>query len=194
MARLREFNEDEVLEKAVELFWRKGYNGTSAQDMVDFLGISRSSLYATFGDKRSLFIKALLHYHHTNLQAILSLIDSSVEVEYTLNRLLEMVVSDSVSGKVSKGCFMVNSAVELAVHDKEIMTIVQQNRKDVEANLERVIERGQREGLFSNKNSAKSLASFLFNTILGLRVAAKAGGIKRMYDEVIKISLSVLKA
>ena len=62
MARTKDFDEDEVLTKAMNLFWLNGYNGTSMQDLVDGLGISRSSLYDTFGDKRSLFLKTLENY------------------------------------------------------------------------------------------------------------------------------------
>ena len=62
MARTKDFDEDEVLDKAMYLFWNQGYNGTSMQDLVDGLGISRSSLYDTFGDKHSLFIKTLENY------------------------------------------------------------------------------------------------------------------------------------
>ena len=59
MARTKEFNEDQALDKAIEIFWHKGYNGTSAQDLVNHLGLSRSSLYDTFGDKQKLFVKSL---------------------------------------------------------------------------------------------------------------------------------------
>lgn len=77
MARVKEFDEDVVLDKAVALFWTKGYNGTSAQDLVDHLGISRSSLYGTYGDKHTLFLKALQRYREKNSAAFLKLVKAS---------------------------------------------------------------------------------------------------------------------
>jgi len=81
MARLKEFNEEDALDKAVAIFWNKGYNGTSAQDLVTHLGLSRSSLYDTFGDKHSLFIKALQRYQKKSYDDVSSLLQKSTNIK-----------------------------------------------------------------------------------------------------------------
>lgn len=192
MARIKEFNEEEVLDKAVALFWTKGYNGTSAQDIVETLGISRSSLYDTFGDKRNLFLKALQQYRTKMSGALIQMIAESNNAAQTIKQIFHNLVHESLDSKIPRGCFMVNSTVELAPHDEEIAALINGNTKDVEDALCAVIKKGQDSGQFSNKSNPRSLARFLFNNISGLRVAARSGTDKKQMDDVIRHLLTVL--
>lgn len=193
MARTKEFNESEILDKAMELFWTKGYNATSAQDLVDTLGISRSSLYDTFGDKHSLFVKVLSQYQCKNGEQMMAMMDNSTNVEQTVINIFKGIITDSLEDKDNKGCFMVNCAIELAPHDAKVNSIIKTNMANVEAAFIKGIERGQAEGVFTQKHSAQSLARFLINAISGLRVSAKSGADKKVLDEVIAVTLSALK-
>lgn len=193
MARTKVFDEEIVLNKAVNLFWEKGYNGTSAQDLVDELGISRSSLYDTYGDKFQLFKNSLLQYRKKFAGAMIEMIEKSVDYEKTLKDIFQYVVTESLQEKCSKGCFMVNSSIELAPHNSEIAQIVNDNMKDIEDALFRLIKKGQDIGQFSTSHSARSLARFIFNTISGLRVASKSGTDKKVFDDIVKVTLSALK-
>src|SRR3954469_15029739 len=116
MARSKDFDEQEVLNKAVNLFWLKGYNGTSMQDLVDTLGISRSSLYDTYGDKHTLFVKALESYQCANSGKFASIIGGKMPAKETIKQLLEFIVGELLKDKSQKGCFMVNAEVEVALH------------------------------------------------------------------------------
>lgn len=193
MARTKVFDEEMVLNKAVNLFWTKGYNGTSAQDLVDELGISRSSLYDTYGDKFELFKSALLQYRKKFGGAMIEMTETSTDYEKTIKDIFQFVVTQSLQERFSKGCFMVNSTVELAPHNSEIAEIVNDNMQDIENALFRLIKKGQDAGLFSKNNTARSLARFLFNTISGIRVASKSGADKKVYDDIVKVALSALK-
>ncbi len=193
MARTKEFDEEAVLNKAMNLFWHKGYNGTSAQDLVEGLGISRSSLYDTFGDKRNLFIKALNQYKKQMSGGLIEMIDQSTDMEQTIKKIFQLATTESLQDKLSKGCFMVNSSVELAPHDKEIAGMIGSNTVEVEDALYRAIKKGQANGQFNTQFSARTLARFLFNNISGIRVAAKSGADKKVYDDIVKVILSVLK-
>ncbi len=193
MARTKVFDEEIVLNKAVNLFWEKGYNGTSAQDLVDELGISRSSLYDTYGDKYQLFKNSLLQYRKKFAGAMIEMIEKSNDYEKTLKDIFQYVVTESLQEKCSKGCFMVNSSIELAPHNSEIAEIVNDNMKDIEEALFRLIKKGQDIGQFSTSHSARSLARFIFNTISGLRVASKSGTEKKIFDDIVKVTLSALK-
>lgn len=194
MSRTKEFDEADVLGKAVALFQSKGYNGTSAQDLVDTLCISRSSLYDTFGDKRTLFIKALKHYQLTASKSMIEMVNNSTNIEETIRIIFTTTIKEALEDKLSKGCFMVNTTIELAPHDKEIAEIVNQNMADVEQALCLAIKKGQNQGVFTKSKSALALARFLFNNISGLRVASKSGAEKKVYDDVVQVVLSALKA
>lgn len=193
MARTKVFDEEIVLNKAVNLFWQKGYNATSAQDLVDELGISRSSLYDTYGDKYQLFKNSLLQYRKKFSGAMIEMINKSDDFEKTLKDIFQYLVIESLQDRFSKGCFMVNSSVELAPHNLEIAKIVNDNMQDVEDALCILIEKGQEAGLFSKSHDARSLARFVFNAISGLRVASKSGADKKVFDDIVKVTLSALK-
>jgi len=187
MARAKEFNEDQVLDKAIEIFWHKGYNGTSAQDLVNHLGLSRSSLYDTFGDKQKLFARALKKYHDENYIKIKEILETATNIKETLSVIFKLAVVESLEDRITKGCFMVNSAVELAMHDTDIAKIVNDNRKIMEEVFYTAVKKGQELGQISSKQEARSLARFIFNNYSGIRVLARAGERdKQVYDDILK--------
>jgi len=193
MARTKEFNEDQALDKAIEIFWHKGYNGTSAQDLVTHLGLSRSSLYDTFGDKQKLFVESLKRYQKKSQDYTVHLFDSSENIKETLHDLLKQAVIESLEDRITKGCFMVNTSVELAMHDPEIAKIVQNNTKVMEEVFTNAVQKGQDLGQISKKNDARVLARFIFNNYSGIRVLARSGEKdKQVYDDIIKAVLSIL--
>ncbi len=194
MARKKEFDEDELLNKAVTLFWDKGYHATSAQDLVDGLGINRSSLYNTYTDKRTLFTKSLRQYQAKNTGAVLSMLKNVVNAQEAITQLLYAVIKESEEDELAKGCFMVNTAVELSSHDKEIGSLVAENAKSVEDAFARTIEKGQQDGQFTKAKSAKALAHFVFSTISGLRVSARSGVDKQTLEDIVEVALLALRA
>lgn len=192
MARTKVFDEEEVLMKAMHLFWEKGYNATSAQDLVDTLGISRSSMYDTFGDKFQLYKQALELYRKKYTNTLIRQINESADVEKTIRELFQTVISTSLGNQLSKGCFMVNCSIELLPHQQEINAIVTANMLDVEEALARLIKTGQDSGLLAKKHPARAYARFIFNTLSGMRVASRSGIEKKVLDDVVKITLSAL--
>ncbi|MFC0778408.1 TetR/AcrR family transcriptional regulator [Flavobacterium sp. HJSW_4] len=187
MARTKEFNEDQALDKAIEIFWHKGYNGTSAQDLVNHLGLSRSSLYDTFGDKQKLFVKSLKRYQQQNQDVLIELLENAPNIKTAFTEIFKQAVVESLQDRITKGCFMVNSAVELAMHDPEIAKIVHDNQKMVEDIFSKAIKKGQESGQISDKQEARSLARFIFNNYSGIRVLARAGERdKQVYDDILK--------
>jgi len=192
MARTKEFNEDQALDKAIEIFWHKGYNGTSAQDLVNHLGLSRSSLYDTFGDKQKLFVKSLKRYQKQNLDSLNELFENAENIKTALTDIFKQAVIESLQDRITKGCFMVNSAVELAMHDPEIAKIVHDNQKVVEDIFCNAVKKGQDLGQISDKQDARSLARFIFNNYSGIRVLARAGEKdKQVYDDILKSIFSL---
>lgn len=177
-----------MLDRAVNLFWRKGYNATSAQDLVDNLGISRSSLYDTYGDKHTLFVTALRQYRKDKIDPVLN----KTDIEAYIRFFFESVQMEALCDSGSKGCFLVNSVVELAPVDSEIATIANAIMHDTEEALFKVIETGQEKGVFTKKYSARSLARFVFNSLNGLRVTVKFDADKEMFEDIVAVCLSTL--
>jgi TetR/AcrR family transcriptional repressor of nem operon len=193
MARTKEFNEDQALDKAIEIFWHKGYNGTSAQDLVTHLGLSRSSLYDTFGDKQKLFAQSLQRYQKNAQNQIVDLLEQSDNIKETLSDIFKQAVIESLEDRITKGCFMVNSSVELAMHDEEIAKIVKNNSQIMEEVFTKAVQKGQDSGHISKANSARVLARSIFNTYSGIRVLARTGERdKQVYDDIIKAMFSIL--
>lgn len=192
MARTKDFDENEVLTKAIQLFWHKGYNGTSMQDLVDALGISRSSLYDTYTDKHTLFVKALESYQHTGAARIQQLIDQTESTKETVKKLLELGTTDLISDKQQKGCFMVNAEVEVAPHDQEVNNVVCKNDQQMEDAFYQVIRKGQNSGEIKNMRDARALARFIFNAVKGMRVTAKSTSDQSVFDDIIQLTVSAL--
>jgi TetR/AcrR family transcriptional repressor of nem operon len=189
MARTKDFDEKEVLCKATQLFWHKGYNGTSMQDLVDGLGISRSSLYDTYTDKHTLFIKALERYQQEGAAKVQEIIDQTASAKETIEKLLMLTTAELAGDEQQKGCFMVNAEVEVAPHDQQVNQMVCQNDQQMEDAFYRVIKKGQDTGELKNLQDARALARFISNTAKGMRVTAKSGPDKSVFVDIIKLTL-----
>lgn len=192
MARTKDFDENEVLTKAIQLFWHKGYNGTSMQDLVDGLGISRSSLYDTYTDKHTLFVKALESYQAAGTIKIQEIVSHSGGAKETVKKLLGFVANELLNDKQQKGCFMVNAEVEVAPHDAEVNNLVCRNDQQMEEAFFQVIQNGKYSGEIKNNQDAHALARFFFNAVKGMRVTAKSTTDKTVFDDIIKLTVSVL--
>lgn len=173
MARPSEFDRTEVLDKAMELFWSKGYFNTSAQDITEHMGLSRSSIYNTFTDKRTLFIEALKHYINKESKGLTHALSQLPPDTKSLEQILEMIVSNNFLPKKPKGCLVVNSAIEFANHDDEIKQIITENINQVVAAFETFIKAGQEQGNFNKSIPAQELAIMIFHQVTALRVTGK---------------------
>ena len=186
MARTKDFDEQEVLAKAVEIFWRKGYNGTSMQDLVDGLGISRSSLYDTYSDKHTLYLKALEKYRSNASSAMCGIVSNTLSAKDAIRKLLEYTTAD----EEQKGCFLVNSEVEVAPHDKAVSEMICNSDQQIEDAFYKAIKKGQDSGEIANKQDAKALARFTFNTVKGIRVTAKSTKDKSIFKDIIDMAIA----
>ncbi|TSD62284.1 TetR/AcrR family transcriptional regulator [Inquilinus sp. KBS0705] len=192
MARTKDFDENEVLSKAIQLFWHKGYNGTSMQELVDGLGISRSSLYDTYTDKHTLFMKALQSYQQAGTANIEAIIERGLPAKDTVAKLLDLATGDLICDQQQKGCFMVNAEVEVAPHDPEVAAVVCHNDQLMEEAFFRVIKEGQQSGDIQNKQDARALARFIFNSVKGMRVSAKSTNDTAIFKDIIRLTIAIL--
>lgn len=193
MARKKNFDENEILEKALHLFWRKGYNATSIQDLVDELGINRASIYDTWGDKHQLYVAALQRYRQNSSSWLLNQIRSEKPASEIIEAFLNHVIEDVMQDDDKKGCFVVNSTTELANLDEDIQTLVSENKRTIERVLTELVKEGQESGEFNTTRSPQAYARFIFNNINGLRVVCKTSASREELQEVVDITIRSLK-
>lgn len=172
MARPREFDEDRVLDAIMDTFWRNGYEGTSAQDLVDATGLGRGSLYAAYRDKKGLFEHALVRYR-TQAQANAEQVRRPGSPVRRIREFLQSIVDADLKAPEKRGCLATNTAIEMAGRDPRVAELVRQNFRILIDGIEDVIRRGQALGEIRNSTDAETLALFVFSTVQGLRVLAR---------------------
>lgn len=193
MARPKQYQEEKVLDAIMNVFWHQGFEATSAQDLVDATGLTRSSLYNAFVNKQGLFEQALIRYKRCTKEFVATLDNAAIKKEGIRTLLINMIDSD-LNSTAKRGCFITNTAIEQANGDKRVIQLVRQNLQILEEGLERNIQLAQTSGEISSKISAKTLASFLLNTIQGLRVLTKTTPQKnrKEFINIIDTTMSTL--
>ncbi|MGQ3480127.1 TetR/AcrR family transcriptional regulator [Paenibacillus sp. TY11] len=190
MVRSKEFEESVVLEKAMRLFWKQGYEKTSMADLVEHMGIHRRSLYDTFGDKYTLFLKSVDLYN----QKISTTLAAGVKRSKTATEALQCIVGFLIHGEENpgSGCLIVNSTVELAALDDDINTRSLEMFANTEKLFEDIILWGQQRGEFTTEYSAEALAEYLHNVGVGLRVIAKTSISKEKLLRITNLSMQLI--
>jgi TetR/AcrR family transcriptional regulator, transcriptional repressor for nem operon len=191
MARTKEFDENEVLEKAVELFRRRGFQSTSFGEMTAELGVNRQSLYDTFGDKQSFFIAALKRYGARAIDQMRRILSTSEPVRSQLRQIFDGT-RNYVCSEGHYGCLMVNSMIEQAVGDAATRALVTAHAREVEGLLAQRLSAAQRAGELDRKKDPVALARFLYHTLLGMGVAARALGDRDALKQSGEIALRAL--
>ncbi len=174
MARHKEFDRDEALLKAMEVFWSHGYGAASIQDLVEHMGINRQSLYDTFGDKHALYLQALDLYRQIETRKLFELLEKRGSVRKALRQLFAELVEGSLGDGQRRGCFMGNAMSELAGRCKATAARTCSNMDAMESAFYRALLRGQKEGELKRVRDHRAVARFLYCNLQGLVLMAKA--------------------
>ncbi|WP_248961490.1 TetR/AcrR family transcriptional regulator [Sphaerisporangium perillae] len=189
MGRPKQFDPDAAVEKAVEIFWCKGYGGTTPQDLVDGLGVGKGSLYNTFTSKQALFEKALRRYGDRRVAGLVEVLEGSGPVRERLRAALERLVDTGLSDPYRRGCLAVNTAAEPAGADPALGEIVRSVFDRMEAAFQAAIEEGRRHGEIDADRDPREAASLLLSTAIGMSVVAKTADrpdrLRRVVDAVL---------
>lgn len=192
MARQKEFEKEEVLEKAMDTFWRFGFEGTSMQSLVKNMGINRSSLYETFGDKRSLFEAAITHYEKTRMQGMVDCLLEIGASKPAIAKLFDSLIDQSISDEDRRGCFLTNTAIELSPHDPSVAKKIATDMKIVEKAFYQVLANAQAKGEIALEKDLNQIAQYLTSSFQGIRVMAKINQEPEFLKNIVKVTLSVL--
>lgn len=171
MSRPRSFDEDAVIEAAMQQFWRHGYAGTSVRDLGQVMGLGQASFYNAFGDKRSLFARCLDRYLDRGMRERLRRMAATQPPRQAIAGLLEEIVARSLRDRL--GCLLVNSALEVAPHDRGVATVVAARLAELQDFFRGRICAGQADGSINAGRDPDDLARMLMTLLLGLRVLAR---------------------
>ena len=192
MPRVKEFDEAEVLDQALELFRVRGFKHTSFADLVDELGVSRQSLYDTYGNKEELYHQALKRYLARGLDQMRRVLENDDQpVRQSLAQLFEGMIGGQCT-KGSPGCLMVNSMVELSPHDADVRALAQEHARTIEGLFASRLSAAQRKGEIAKSKDPIALARYLYHTVLGIAVASRALGDKDGLRQTARLALLVL--
>ncbi|WBO66489.1 TetR/AcrR family transcriptional regulator [Streptomyces camelliae] len=175
MARTKEFDPDAALQAALELFWRRGYEATSMADLVEHLGIGRASLYATFGNKHELYLRALDRYGQIQNPLLTRELSRPGPVLPAVRAVVRRFAAEATAEPTrEQGCLVTNAAVELAPHDPAAARRVAHSWDHAETLLHSALTRAQAQGELPENRDPLTLARMLLVLLQGLRVAGKA--------------------
>lgn len=181
----KQFDMDETLARAMQAFWAHGYEATSMQDLVDCTGVNRGSLYATYGDKRSLFLSALRMYDEKMRRKLLGDLEAAYAPRDAIRQLFLAFTANVSERGGNRGCFLTNTALELAPHDREVGRIVAHAQKEIEAFFVRMIEKGKAAGEVPATLKPVETARGLLATIVGLVVLTRSRPEKALLQTIV---------
>jgi TetR/AcrR family transcriptional repressor of nem operon len=173
MARTKAFDPDVTLARALQLFWRRGYEATSMADLVEHLGIGRASIYATYGSKHDLYVAALDRYVATLDPDPVQLLSQPGPALPAVRSLVRAFGHASVKDVDHKGCMIVNAAVELMPTDPVVARRVQASWDQLETALVSALTRARAQGELDPGKDPRALGRFLFVLMQGLRVLGR---------------------
>jgi|APFre7841882724_1041349.scaffolds.fasta_scaffold01155_4 TetR/AcrR family transcriptional repressor of nem operon len=192
MARPRTFDEDAALERALRVFWSKGYGAASLDDLCAATGLGRSSLYAAFRDKRGLYLRALDRYEEGSARRLNDILTRPVPVREAIAAFVAGLVDDIVAGPGRRGCFIGNCAAELAPGDRETAASVRRSLARIEAAFRDALARARARGELSDRVDPAAAARFLTAGIQGLRLVGKANPDRAALEDVAATMLRCL--
>ena len=192
VSRPKEFERDIVLDRAMQVFWSRGYEAASIQHLVGRMGIQRGSLYGTFGDKRGLFFAAIDRYDQVVTAKLLAALDEPASGKAAIRQFFRLKVSFSVETGRPRGCLVTNSATELASRDRGTSTRVGVALKKIEGAFHSAVVRAQKVGEIDPSRNPRALARFLTSSAQGLSVMAKAFPDRAVLEDIVKVIIAAL--
>ena len=186
MARPRQFDPDEVLDRSMHEFWERGYRDTSVDDLVRVTGVRPGSLYNAFpGGKRGLFLETLHRYSNLVVPEKLGALERPGSGLPELRAYFDGLVRDLSTPEGRMGCLMVNSAVELAAEDSEVGALVREHMARLERNAERALRNARRRGEISAHVNPRAKATQLMATGMGLMVVGKTDPGRKVLETIV---------
>ena len=163
------------------------------RDLAGSMGMSSPSLYNAFGDKRALFTAALERYLDQSPRERIKRLEASLPPKEAIRQFIMEVIERSLNDRTRRGCFLINSALEVAPHDRELGALIADRLGEIEAFFRRSIQAAQREGAVRKDLVAKDVARLLLGVLLGIRVLARAKPERSLLDGVARPAANIFR-
>jgi len=186
MARPREFDEDAVLDAAMQRFWNNGYEATSMRDLAEVTGLTTPSLYNAFGDKRAIYRLVLDRYLRLTQETGSAIFGGDDPPLRALERFFDANVEEVLADRLHKGCLVVNTALEVAPHDQDFRDVVTGAFAGIETSVRDCVAAGQRDGSILTAQPAPDIARLALGIIVGLRVLARTNPDRNLLTGVVR--------
>jgi TetR/AcrR family transcriptional repressor of nem operon len=193
MARTRQFDERSALIAATLEFWEKGYEGTSMQDLEDAMGLTRTSIYNAFGNKRQLFERVLACYQESVLAALFVEMDGAPDIREGVRHLLNAVLAIHFDEDNPGGCLVVLSVLESEQHDEHSRAMLEQTMQELKRALQSRLSKAKRAGELAKELDVAAMATTIAATMAGMMVLGKANFPKSALRKTIKQVVSLLE-
>ena len=193
MARHREFDADEALDKAMTLFWQKGFDETSVRDLVQFTGVAHAGLYAAFGDKQQLFEMALDRYFETVMRPILAKLAAPGVGKEAIYGFFEDIMVLKNTTAFRNGCLFCNSIIEIGGEDEMVAGKVESFVGMAREALNNALGNAQKAGDIANDADIDALADYFITLFHGLAVRVRAGASDVELSRSVTVGLTVLQ-
>ncbi len=188
----KSFDEDAVVAKAMEVFWAKGYEATSINDLIESTGVGRGSLYNAFGGKRALFVRALAKYRAENHRETLAKLEALDDPLKAISGLFDAVLQETLRDQKKKGCFLVNTSLELWAHDQETRDAIKKGHDETIAFFRRCIEVGQARNQIPSSVEPLATAKVLLSLMISLRVLGRGAYSAKELQEISAQAMRLL--
>ena len=192
MGRAKEFEPKDAASKAMHLFWKKGYYDTSIRDLVEHTGVNPYGLYSVFSDKRGLFLAAIAQYQETATREIFDALNKPASARDGIRAAFERAHKLLKPNQGHVGCFMCNTAIELAPHDEEVAQIVNRHLQRLQKEFLKALTNAQSEGDISGDKDLNALSEYLASAAYSLGMLLRAGMSQAYVRRYIDTTLSLL--
>jgi AcrR family transcriptional regulator len=188
--RPRQFDEEEALDTALRLFWRHGYEGTPISTLAQAMGLTAPSVYNAFGNKESLFMKAVGHYDHYSARLYEEAFAKTSAREVARGILMGEI--DLVSGEgTPAGCLMIQGALATSRESEVVQQAMAKLRRQAEADVAARFEQFQVAGQLPPGWDAKALAGYVITVATGMAVQAKSGASRQELTDVAEMAMKI---
>ena len=193
MARPVEFNREDVVQKSLVVFRRKGYNGTSMRDLEAATGLNPGSFYAAFGNKHHFFLETLRYFYQQVQLSLQSILSEEPNTIVGLRVFFDKVVECAVSSeKAERCCYVIKAALELAPIDEQVSQLVNSHFAEMENAIYEALVLAQQAGLIANHDDIAVMSKLLINTLYGVNVESMLNPEKHKLQQMVALLFASL--
>jgi len=179
------FERHDVLQKATEAFWERGYGATSISDLVAATGLQPGSIYAAFGSKKGMFLEVLDEYGSSFLGEVRSTLRREASSLDAIRAFLEAIAEDTMQRQGARGCLLVNATLEMSHHEPDIAQKLCQYSDRLRQVLLEALNDARDAGEISPDSNPESLSVFLVNNLWGMRVMCRSAPSRQSLTAVV---------